>query len=80
MLLKTLFAGLLFISLAGAQTSTTAPYPIDANHSTIGFNVPILNGLSKVSGKFTEFTITLNQDQSDITRSSVNVVIKAASI
>ena len=80
MFLKILFAGLLFISVLGAQTSSPAPYPIDANHSTIGFNVPILNGLSKVSGKFTDFTVTLNHDQSDVTRSSVNVVIKAASI
>lgn len=80
MFLKILFAGLLLISVVGAQTPAPAPYPIDANHSTIGFNVPILNGLSKVTGKFTDFTVTLNHDQADVTKSSVNVVIKVASI
>ncbi len=39
-----------------------------------------MDGLSRVNGKFTEFTITLTNDQKDTTKSSVNVVIKAASI
>ena len=70
---------LLGISIAG-QTDTARQYRIDNNHSTVGFSVPIMNGLSKVSGKFTDFTIALTHDEKDITRSSVNVVIKAASI
>jgi polyisoprenoid-binding protein YceI len=63
-----------------AQVSTGKPYPIDMNHSNVGFSVPIMNGLSKVKGKFTDFTVTLNVDEKDITKSSVNVVIKATSI
>jgi len=39
-----------------------------------------MGGLSKVTGKFTDFTITLMNDENDITKSSVSVVIKAASI
>ena len=39
-----------------------------------------MNGLSKVNGKFTDFNITLIPDEKDITKSSVNVVIKATSI
>jgi polyisoprenoid-binding protein YceI len=39
-----------------------------------------MNGLSKVTGKFTDFAITLNNDEKDITKSSVGVVIKSASI
>src|SRR5215471_18338885 len=71
----------LLLSFIGSQqTETTKQYRIDNNHSTIGFSVPILDGLSKVSGKFTDFTITLNNDEADITKSSVTVVIKAASI
>jgi polyisoprenoid-binding protein YceI len=50
------------------------------NHSTVGFSVPIMGGLSKVSGKFTDFTINLTNDEKDITKSSVNVVIKATSV
>lgn len=63
-----------------AQVSTGKPYPIDMNHSNVGFTVPIMNGLSKVKGKFTDFTVTLNVDEKDITKSTVNVSIKAASI
>jgi polyisoprenoid-binding protein YceI len=63
-----------------AQVLTSRPYPIDNGHSTVGFSVPILGGLSQVKGKFTDFAITLNNDEKDITKSSVNVVIKATSV
>ena len=63
-----------------AQVSTGKPYPIDMNHSNVGFSVPIMNGLSKVKGKFTDFSVTLNVDEKDTTKSTVNVVIKATSI
>lgn len=71
---------LLFAVTAVAQVATSRPYPIDNNHSTVGFSVPIFGGLSQVKGKFTDFAITLNKDEKDITKSSVNVVIKATSI
>jgi polyisoprenoid-binding protein YceI len=71
---------LLFAVTALAQEATTKVYPIDNNHSTVGFSVPIFGGLSQVKGKFTDFTITLNNDEKDITKSSVNVVIKATSV
>ena len=71
---------LLFAVTAVAQVATSRPYPIDNNHSTVGFSVPIFGGLSQVKGKFTDFTITLNNDEKDITKSSVSVVIKATSI
>ncbi len=79
MLKKTLLALLVF-STVTAQVNTIRQYPIDANHSTVGFSVSIMDGLSRVSGKFTDFTVTLMNDEKDITKSSVNVVIKAASI
>jgi polyisoprenoid-binding protein YceI len=80
MMFRTLLI-LLLIGIPGfAQTETARPYPIDNGHSTVGFTVPILNGLSKVRGKFTDFSITLNNDEKDITKSSVVVVIKPASI
>jgi polyisoprenoid-binding protein YceI len=76
---------LLLVSLAlsitvVAQVSTGKPYPIDMNHSNVGFTVPIMGGLSKVKGKFTDFTVNLVNDEKDITKSSVNVSIKATSI
>jgi polyisoprenoid-binding protein YceI len=72
---------ILFVSVGiAAQVSTGRQYPIDMNHSTVGFSVPIMGGLSKVRGKFTDFNINLTNDEKDITKSSVNVVIKAASV
>jgi polyisoprenoid-binding protein YceI len=35
------------------------PLRIDKNHSTLGFEVPIVGGLSKVTGKFTDFDIQI---------------------
>lgn len=80
MLIRIVLAGLFLSALVAAQTPAGKPYPIDVNHSTVGFSVPIMGGLSKVSGKFTDFAITLNNDEQDITKSSVSVVIKSASI
>ena len=71
----------LLVSLSiAAQVSTARQYPIDMNHSTVGFSVPIMGGLSKVKGKFTDFNISLTNDEQDITKSSVNVVIKVGSV
>ena len=78
--MKNFFAVLLFSTIVAAQANAPRPYPIDANHSTIGFSVSIMDGLSKVNGKFTDFTVALTNDEKDITKSSVSVVIKAASI
>ena len=63
---------------AGPADSATR-YGVDKNHTTVGFSVPIM-GLGKVTGKFTDFTISLLYDEKDITRSSVQVTIKAESI
>lgn len=82
MLKKTLLFVLLFAvtAVAQQQPATTGTHPIDNAHSTVGFSVPILGGLSQVNGKFTDFAITLNHDEKDITKSSVSVVIKATSV
>src|SRR5262245_35875180 len=79
MLKKTLL-GIFLFGIVAAQTSSSRQYAIDTNHSTVGFSVSIMNGLSKVTGKFTDFAVTLNNDEKDITKSSVSVVIKTASI
>ena len=80
MLRKSILTILLVSVTIAAQVSTARQYPIDMNHSTVGFSVPIMGGLSKVKGKFTDFNINLTNDEHDITKSSVNVVIKATSI
>jgi polyisoprenoid-binding protein YceI len=53
---------------------------VDHNHSTIAFAVPILGGLSKVTGKFTDYDLAVVYDETDITRSSINATIRVSSI
>ena len=73
--------------LAGGLTARADDYDrfyaaklkIDPAHSVIGFAVPFM-GLSKTEGRFDEFAGTLMFDEADPTRSSVSVVIKAASL
>lgn len=80
--MKSLLAIVFFTGLIFA-TPTPAPtvvFNTDVNHSNIGFDVPIMGGLSSVSGKFTDFTVNLDIDEKDMTKSSVDVVIKATSI
>ena len=60
---------------AGAAT-----LPVDKNHSSVAFHVPIMGGMSKVHGKFTDFDIQVNYDDADATKSSVVATIKVASV
>lgn len=74
-----------FLSLpAFAQETDEAPerhrIRIDRNHSTLGFNVPIVHGLSRVTGKFTDFSVELFWDENDLEHSSVHLEIDVASV
>lgn len=55
-------------------------FEIDTAHSNIGFSMPIMGGLSNVRGKFTDFTVAIVYDDVDVTKSTVNAIIKTASI
>jgi len=81
-MLKKLFMAVVLASLSSvsAHPGTSVKYSVDANHSTVGFSVPILDGVSIVRGKFTDFTIDIYYDETDIIKSSVTAKIKAASI
>ena len=63
-----------------AAASGATRYEADTAHSNVGFIVPILGGLSKVRGKFNEFTAQINYDEKKIENSSVTATIKTASI
>ena len=56
------------------------PLRIDTNHSTIGFEVPIVGDLSEVTGKFTDFDIVLHWDEEEPANSSVSTTIQVASV
>ncbi len=76
---------ILILAWALAQAQTTDTVKVEPNHSTIGFVVPIAGGITKVTGKFTDFKVTLSWNEpisknSDLTKCSINAAIKAASI
>ena len=82
---QRLFFFILTLALASAQAQTSDTVKVEPNHSTIGFVVPIAGGITKVTGKFTDFKITLSWNEpitkdSDLTKCSINAAIKAASI
>jgi polyisoprenoid-binding protein YceI len=77
MILATVF---LFSAITSEHGDTGRQYSIDTNHSSVGFPVSIMGGLSKVNGKFTDFDVNITNDEKDITKSSVSVVSKTASI
>jgi polyisoprenoid-binding protein YceI len=79
---RSLTAAALAVALASGAAALAAPatYEVDTNHSNVAFAVPILGGLARVRGKFTDFNVRIVYDEADVTRSSVRAVIKAASI
>src|SRR6185503_16552827 len=81
-MLKKLFLAIVLANLStvSAHPVASVKYSVDANHSTVGFAIPILDGVSSVRGKFTDFSVDINFDEADITKSSVTATIKATSI
>ena len=53
---------------------------VEPNHSTVGFSIPIMGGITKVTGKFIGMEVEIHYDEEDITKSSVEVVLKADTI
>ncbi len=58
---------------------TSGAYNLDPAHSTIGFAVRHLE-INWVDGRFKDFTGTINFDEKDVTRSTVNFTAKIESI
>lgn len=54
-------------------------YSIDKIHSFVGFSVRHLV-ISTVKGNFTDYSGTINYDEQDVSKSAVELTIKAASI
>ena len=80
--MKTLFSLLIatLVFLPIRLTFGQLIYEVEPNHSTDGFSVPIAGGITRVSGKFMDFQITISYDRDNIPQSSVTVVIQATSI
>lgn len=74
---------LTLVLILGATNSSAAAQTrmrIDKNHSTVGFRVPILAGMSTVTGKFTDFDVEFDYDAATPGNSTVSVTIQVASI
>jgi polyisoprenoid-binding protein YceI len=72
--------GLLLAVIAIAGSALAADeYKIDPNHSSVNFSVTHLM-VSTVNGRFTAFEGKVLFDDKDVTKSSVSVTIKTASV
>lgn len=75
--MRVLILGAVLAPSAAAEQWVCA---VERNHSTVGFSVPIVAGMTRVTGKFTDYTVDIVYDDADLTLSSVNVRIQVASI
>ena len=78
-LTRAVYATALAATLSLPAAATTTTWQIDPNHSSAQFAVRHL-GLSTVRGAFTKVNGTIQFDDKDITKSSVDVTIDAASL
>jgi polyisoprenoid-binding protein YceI len=74
--LSILLTAILFITIGGAAA---AEWTIDKAHSNVGFEVKHMM-FTTVPGKFTDYTGTINLDPKDLSTTSVNFTVQAASI
>lgn len=81
-LLLSFLIGLLTLPSIAQNATPANPdlVRIDRNHSTLGFIVPIVEGLSKVTGKFTDFSVDLIWKADNLDASSVRLVIQVESV
>jgi polyisoprenoid-binding protein YceI len=78
-LTRAVYATALAATLSLPAAATTSSWQIDPNHSSAQFAVRHL-GLSTVRGAFTKVNGAIQFDDKDITKSSVDVTIDAASV
>jgi polyisoprenoid-binding protein YceI len=78
-LIKAISAAALAAALCQSGAAATSTWQIDPNHSAAQFAVRHL-AISTVRGAFTKVTGTVQLDDKDISKSSVDVTIDAASV
>lgn len=70
---------LALLMLGGVAAAQGYRYDVDKTHSHVGFDVTHLV-ISKVHGQFKDYDINLLYDETDVTKSTVEVRIKVTSI
>ncbi|MEL6812571.1 MAG: YceI family protein [Bacteroidota bacterium] len=53
---------------------------VESNHSTILFSVPISNGITRITGNFSDYAIDIDYVDNDLAKSNVTVTIQSTSI
>lgn len=76
--LMTLLSPLALLLVAAVAAAEPQTLRIDPGHSTVGFS--IRHFFSRVSGRFKDFSGTVQFDEKNLAASSVDVTIQAASI
>ena len=71
-------AALLLLLAAVVAHADVTEYKIDPNHTLVGFD--IRHFFARVNGRFKDFSGTIKLDDKDLSKSSVDVTIQAASI
>jgi polyisoprenoid-binding protein YceI len=79
MIQKSLLAVSIVFLLGGIAALAADNYKIDPAHSSVMFSVKHMV-ISNVKGRFPDVSGTILYDEKDVTRSSVTVAIKSASI
>jgi len=70
---------LILVLIAASTTLAADKYTIDPVHCHIGFSVRHLV-INNIRGRFTDYAGSISYDEQDITRSSVEITIKAQSV
>ncbi len=78
--MRLLFVLTIIFCWANLTLGQTKHLTLEPNHSTLGFEVSIAGGATKVTGKFMESDLELTYTDGDWTKSAINFRIKAASI
>lgn len=76
---KMVITAALISFLLSSSLAFAKKLEVDPNHSTIGFEAIHLK-ISKIPGRFTEFSGTINLDEKDLTKSKVDFTVQIASI
>ncbi|OYZ21013.1 MAG: hypothetical protein B7Y39_10025 [Bdellovibrio sp. 28-41-41] len=79
MKIQKIFKLILVVALISPAFAFAKKLEVDPNHSAIAFEATHLK-ISKIPGRFTEFSGTVDLDEKDITRSKVDFTVNISSI
>ena len=74
-----LLGAFFYVQTTAVISAQTTQLVVEPNHSSVGFSIPIA-GFTRVTGKFNDIAINLDYVNEDITQSTVEAIIQAASI